>query len=61
MAAPHVAGVAALWWEQVLASPVPPATATAVVVANLLASATPEGFVPDVDPVDRGVGLVQAP
>jgi hypothetical protein len=38
---------------------VPPTPA--VVVANLLASATTEGFAPDVDPVDRGVGLVQAP
>jgi subtilisin family serine protease len=61
MATPHVAGVAALWWEQVLASPVPVETSTAVVTANLLASATTKGFVPDVDPTDRGVGLVQAP
>jgi subtilisin family serine protease len=61
MATPHVAGVAALWWEQVLASQIPAETATAVVTANLLASATTSGFVPGVDPTDRGVGLVQAP
>jgi subtilisin family serine protease len=61
MATPHVAGVAALWWERVLASGLPETSATAVVVANLLASATTNGFVPGVDPADRGVGLVQAP
>jgi subtilisin family serine protease len=61
MATPHVAGVAALWWEQVLASQIPAETATAVVTAKLLASATTSGFVPGVDPTDRGVGLVQAP
>lgn len=59
MAAPHVAGVAALWWEPVLASPVP--TKTAVVVAKLLATAATDGFVSGTDVVDRGVGLVQAP
>jgi subtilisin family serine protease len=59
MAAPHVAGVAALWWERVLASPVP--AKTAVVVAKLLATAATDGFVAGTDVVDRGVGLVQAP
>jgi subtilisin family serine protease len=59
MAAPHVAGVAALWWERVLASPVPPKTA--VVVAKLLSTAAADGFVAGTDVVDRGVGLVQAP
>jgi subtilisin family serine protease len=59
MAAPHVAGVAALWWERVLSSPVP--AKTAVVVAKLLATAATDGFVSGTDVVDRGVGLVQAP
>jgi len=54
-----VAGVAALWWERVLASPVP--AKTAVVVAKLLATAATDGFVAGTDVVDRGVGLVQAP
>jgi subtilisin family serine protease len=61
MATPHVAGVAALWWEQVLATGVPATTARAAVVAKLLASATTNGFAAGVDPADRGVGLVQAP
>ena len=59
MACPHVAGVAALWWEEVLASPLP-ATPTAV-TAKLLASATTDGFAPGVDIADRGAGLVQSP
>jgi subtilisin family serine protease len=59
MAAPHVAGVAALWWERVLGSPVP--ASTAVVVAKLLATAATDGFAAGTDVVDRGVGLVQAP
>jgi subtilisin family serine protease len=59
MAAPHVAGVAALWWERVLAAPVP--AKTAVVLAKLLATAATDGFAAGTDVVDRGVGLVQAP
>ena len=59
MACPHVAGVAALWWEEVLASPLP-ATPTAV-TAKLLANATTDGFAPGVDIADRGAGLVKAP
>ncbi|SFE39477.1 Subtilase family protein [Actinoplanes philippinensis] len=61
MAAPHVAGIAALWWEQILTTAVPATTARAAVVAKLLASATTNTFAPGVDPADRGVGLVQAP
>lgn len=59
MATPHVAGVAALWWEEVSASPLP--TTTDVVVARLLAHAATTGFAPDVDIADRGSGLVRSP
>ena len=59
MACPHVAGVAALWWESVRASPVPPTART--VLAKLLASARTDVFASGVDVADRGVGLVRAP
>jgi subtilisin family serine protease len=59
MACPHVAGVAALWWERVLAEPVPHTSAT--VTARLIAGADTAGISPDVDTADRGVGLVRAP
>jgi subtilisin family serine protease len=59
MACPHVAGVAALWWEAVRASTVPPSPR--VVLAKLLANARLSGFAPAVDPVDRGAGIVAAP
>ncbi|KMK65364.1 S8 family serine peptidase [Puniceibacterium sp. IMCC21224] len=59
MACPHVAGVAALWWEsQMLSSR--PLNADAI-AAQLRVSATLSGFAPDTDPSDRGHGLVQAP
>ncbi|GAA5059074.1 subtilisin family serine protease [Thermocatellispora tengchongensis] len=58
MAAPHVAGAAALWWEQVLGSPVPATAAT--VTARLLAGATVAPLAGD-DVADRGVGIVRAP
>jgi subtilisin family serine protease len=59
MATPHVAGVAALWWEDVVASPLP-GNAT-VVAARLLAHADTTSLAPDVDVADRGVGLARAP
>lgn len=59
MACPHVAGVAALWWEAVKASPVPANART--VQAKLLASARADVFASGVDIADRGVGLVTAP
>ncbi|MDQ4070555.1 MAG: S8 family serine peptidase [Actinomycetota bacterium] len=59
MACPHVAGVAALWWESVRSSPVPPNART--VVAKLLASARTDVFAQGVEVADRGVGLVKAP
>ena len=59
MACPHVAGVAALWWEEVLASPLPANPST--VTAKLLASAATDGIAAAVEVADRGVGLVRAP
>lgn len=59
MATPHVAGVAALWWEEVRATPLP-STATTV-SAKLLATADTMALAADVDIADRGVGLVRAP
>lgn len=59
MATPHVAGVAALWWEDVTASPLPVAATT--VTSRLLANADTAALAPGVDVADRGVGLVRAP
>jgi subtilisin family serine protease len=59
MATPHVAGVAALWWEEVQASPLPPFAST--VTSRLLAHADVAALAIDVDVADRGVGLVMAP
>ncbi|HWC12458.1 MAG TPA: S8 family serine peptidase [Acidimicrobiales bacterium] len=59
MACPHVAGVAALWWELVRSSPVPANART--VLAKLLASARTDVFAEGVEVADRGVGLVKAP
>jgi subtilisin family serine protease len=59
MATPHVAGVTALWWEQVLASPVPGSTAS--VLAKLLSTARTDALNASVDVADRGAGLVSAP
>jgi subtilisin family serine protease len=59
MACPHVAGVAALWWEA-LREQRQPASAE-LVTAKLLAGARPDVFSPRVRIADRGVGLVSAP
>ncbi|MCP2360950.1 subtilisin family serine protease [Nonomuraea thailandensis] len=59
MATPHVAGVAALWWEDVMKSPLPAASST--VTARLLAGAVVSPLASGVDVADRGVGLVRAP
>ena len=59
MATPHAAGVTALWWEEVTASPLPATAGT--VTAHLLAKADVSALAPGVDVADRGVGLVRAP
>jgi subtilisin family serine protease len=59
MACPHVAGVVTLWWEEVLASPLPASPST--VTAKLLANAGTDGFADGVEVADRGVGMVRAP
>jgi subtilisin family serine protease len=59
MATPHAAGVTALWWEEVTASPLPATAGT--VTAHLLAKADLTALAPGVDVADRGVGLVRAP
>lgn len=59
MATPHVAGAAALWWEDVSASALPANAAT--VTSRLLAHADILALAPGVDVADRGVGLVRAP
>ena len=60
MATPHVAGVAALWWDEINSSPLLPKLSTAV-TAKLLAHASTAGFAPDTDVSDRGIGIVRAP
>jgi subtilisin family serine protease len=59
MATPHVAGVLALWWEDVLASSLPAAATT--VLARAIARADVTAIAGTVDVADRGVGLAQAP
>ena len=59
MACPHVAGVAALWWQALGAANIP--LTNRVVEARLLASARRDDFPPGVDASDRGQGLAQAP
>ena len=59
VAAPHVAGVAALWWQATRQSDLP-ANAT-VVRGNLLGSAQATCFSPAVYPSERGAGLALAP
>jgi subtilisin family serine protease len=60
MACPHVAGVAALWWESLKKSgQVRPAAN--LVVANLLTSARTAVLAPSATPDDRGSGMVTAP
>lgn len=59
MACPHVAGVAALWWEAVRSGPVPP---TALIVqSKLLALARNDLFAEGVQIPDRGAGLATSP
>jgi subtilisin family serine protease len=59
MAAPHVAGVAALWWQAVRAEGLPATAET--VIAKLLGTARPERFSAGVGPSERGAGIVTSP
>ncbi|MFN3938220.1 MAG: S8 family peptidase [Gemmobacter sp.] len=59
MACPHVAGVAALWWQAVRAANIP-ATVRAV-EARLLTSTRTDVFASGVRLAQRGLGLVRAP
>jgi subtilisin family serine protease len=59
MAAPHVAGVTALWWQAIRSKGIP-ATARNV-LAQLLAHAKTEALASSIDMADRGVGIVAAP
>jgi subtilisin family serine protease len=59
VAAPHVAGIAALWWQAVRQSDLP-ATAT-LVRGKLLGSAQACDISPSVYPVERGAGCAAAP
>ena len=60
MACPHVAGVAALWWESLKQSGAVRPAAN-LVVANLLTHARTDVLGPNVTPSDRGTGIVTAP
>jgi subtilisin family serine protease len=60
MACPHVAGVAALWWDNLRKSGFVSPTAQ-LVLSKLLAAARTDPFAPGVAIADRGAGLVTAP
>ncbi len=59
MACPHVAGIAALWWEAALTMPIPATPDN--VRARMMASASTENIVGGTDIEDYGNGLAQAP
>ena len=59
MACPHVAGVAALWWDFAREQGLPPRATS--VIAKTLGTARIEGFANPTDIADRGVGMVTAP
>ncbi|MBD2079614.1 S8 family serine peptidase [Leptolyngbya sp. FACHB-17] len=58
MAAPHVAGVAALWAEKLKRSG---RLNSLELMARVVGNATSEGIVADFDPFDVGAGMVRAP
>jgi subtilisin family serine protease len=58
MAAPHVAGVAALWAEKIKSSSL---LTSLHLTARLIGSATVDGVKSGQDPFDFGAGLVRAP
>jgi subtilisin family serine protease len=57
-AVPHVAGVAALWAQKLMADG---ALTRQQWLARVLASATASGFAPGEDPADFGAGIARAP
>lgn len=59
MACPHVAGVAALWWEAAQARGLPAGGQT--VVSQLQTTARLDSFADGIDELDRGFGMVTAP
>ncbi|MER9133261.1 S8 family serine peptidase [Mesorhizobium sp. M0768] len=59
MACPHVAGIAALWWQSERESG--NGESGLAVRANVIALAKPAGFAPGVPVVSRGKGLAKAP
>lgn len=59
MAAPHVAGIAALWWQEVRQLDLPPTSS--VVVQRMMGRARNDVFAKGVTSAARGVGLVTAP
>jgi subtilisin family serine protease len=58
-ACPHVAGAAALWWEEARSSGLPLRART--VAARLMATARTDRFAAATSQADRGVGMVTAP
>lgn len=60
MACPHVAGVAALWWEKIRAAGLLKPSAS-LVGSQLMTSARANVFTNGVAPDDRGTGIVTAP
>lgn len=59
MACPHVAGVAALWWQFLREAGIKPTARN--VSARLIANARKDVFIADTDEADIGQGLVTAP
>src|SRR5262249_12031898 len=60
MACPHVAGVAALWWEALRKSGAVRPSAS-LVMANIVSRARTDVFAPTVTPADPGNGIATAP
>ncbi|MDJ0735855.1 MAG: S8 family serine peptidase [Nostocaceae cyanobacterium] len=61
MATPHVAGIAALWGEKLKQISPTGNFNGAELSARLIGNATRKKLAPDVEPMDVGAGLVQAP
>lgn len=59
MAAPHVAGVAVMWWEKVLFDN--PRASGDLLRSKLIAHCRTTGFDPEVSHLDRGAGIVSSP